>query len=499
MLSGSGKNEKYMRKRTLALVLFLGGWFSAMLAQTVLPLDSCRALALRNNKTVAIAQARQDKATYTRRAAQTNFLPKVSVVAGYVRTGDELSLLNNEQKHNLTTMGDKVTGGFGALAQGMVAKYPDLLPLFQDISGPMQQFGASLNGLGQGVVDAFRTDNRNMAAGAVMLTQPLYMGGKIRAYNRITHYAEEVAGHQLRADRQQVVLDTDAAYWQVVSLSGKRRLAVSYRDMLQRLEDDVKKMVAEGVATKANELSVSVKLNEAEMTLVRVDDGLQLSRMLLCQLCGLPLDMDLRTADELLEDIPLEADAIDADMATAFELRPELKQLRLASDIYGEKVKVERSAFLPQLSLMGGYGMTNPSLSNGFENRFRGTWSVGVMLKVPIWNWGEGIYKVRAAKADALVAAYQEEDVREKIELQVTQSAFRAGEAERKLKFSLKNRDKAEENLRMANAGFKEGVVPAGDVLAAQTAWMQAQSDKIDAQIEVKMSRTTLRKALGTL
>lgn len=88
-----------------------------------------------------------------------------------------------------------------------------------------------------------------------------------------------MAKDQLRADELQVLLDVDKAYWQVVSLANKRKLAVSYRDMLAHLDSDVVKMINEGVATKSNELSVSVKLNEAEMTLMKVDDGLTLSRM----------------------------------------------------------------------------------------------------------------------------------------------------------------------------------------------------------------------------
>ena len=51
------------------------------------------------------------------------------------------------------------------------------------------------------------------------------------------------------------------------------------------------------------------------------------------------------------------------------------------------------------------------------KKKFRGAWAVGVMLKVPVWNWGEGKYKVRAAKAEAQIAALKTDEVREKIEL----------------------------------------------------------------------------------
>ena len=180
---------------------------------------------------------------------------------------------------------------------------------------------------------------------------------------------------------------------------------------------------------------------------------------------------------------------LQPDVAGALQNRPELCQLSTAQSIYEEKVKIERSAFLPQLALTGGYMLSNPNVFNSFERKFNGTWGVGVVLKVPVWNWGEGKYKVRAAKAEASMAGLKRDEVREQVELQVTQEAFRVNEAARKLQLSLKNLDKAEENLRTARLGFAEGVITTSDLLAAQTAWLQAHSDKIDAQIDIKLSR----------
>ena len=108
-----------------------------------------------------------------------------------------------------------------------------------------------------------------MYAGALTLTQPLYMGGKIRAYNKITKYAEELARQQHNTGMQEVILSTDQAYWQVVSLAHKKKLAEGYLKLLQKLDSDVDKMIAEGVATKADGLSIKVKVNEAEMTLTK--------------------------------------------------------------------------------------------------------------------------------------------------------------------------------------------------------------------------------------
>ena len=465
-------------------------------AQTILNLDSCRALALANNKDLLISNEKINAAHYQRKAAFTNYLPSFSATGAYMRNQKEFSLLNADQKAALSGLGTSLAGPLEQ-AGGIIAQ------LHPELASKIPELGASLtsafNNAGSSLVDALRTDTRNVYAGAVTLTQPLYMGGKIRAYNKITQYAEELARQQHQGGMQEVIMSTDQAYWQVISLVNKKKLAEGYLKLLQQLDSDVEKMIAEGVATKADGLSVRVKVNEAEMTLTKVEDGLSLARMLLCQLCGLDLSSPVTLTDENMDDIPLLAPETHFDMSTAYANRPEIRSLELATQIYRQKVNVTRSEHLPSIALMGNYMVTNPSVFNSFENKFKGMWNVGVMVQIPIWHWGEGIYKTRSAKAEAKIAQYQLEDAREKIELQVNQAAFKVNEAGKKLVMASKNMEKAEENLRYATLGFKEGVIATSNVLEAQTAWLSAQSEKIDAQIDVKLTEIYLKKSLGTL
>ena len=465
-------------------------------AQTSLSLDSCRALALTNNKDLLISHEKINAAHYQRKAAFTNYLPNFSATGAYMRNQKEFSLLNNDQKAALSGLGSNLAGPIGQAAAGIIATYPELAPLISSLSGSLP---AALDQAGNSLVDALRTDTRNVYAGAITLTQPLYMGGKIRAYNKITKYAEELARQQHNGGMQEVIMSTDQAYWQVISLVNKKKLAEGYLKLLQQLDSDVEKMIAEGVATKADGLSVRVKVNEAEMTLTKVEDGLSLARMLLCQLCGLDLSSPITLADENMENIPLIPTDTHFDLSTAYENRPEIRSLELATQIYKQKVNVTRAEHLPSIALMGNYMVTNPSVFNSFENKFKGMWNVGVMVQLPIWHWGEGIYKTKAAKAEARIAQYQLQDAREKIELQVNQAAFKVNEAGKKLVMASQNMEKAEENLRYATLGFREGVIATSNVLEAQTAWLSAQSEKIDAQIDVKLTEIYLKKSLGTL
>ena len=467
-------------------------------AQTVLSLDSCRALALANNKDILISRENIKAAHYEKKAAFTNFLPNISAAGGYMRSSKELSLLSDAQKGALSGMGTAISSPLQQAAQAIAQLYPEL-------AGQLPALGESLtnalNNAGNSLVEAFRTDTRNMYAGAQTLTQPLYMGGKIRAYNKITRYAEELARQQHHSGMQEVILSTDQAYWQVVSLVHKKKLAESYLELLQKIESDMDKMIAEGVATKADGLSVKVKVNEAEMTLTKVTDGVTLARMLLCQLCGIDLSTPITLADEqeeaLADSNPIATRYID--MNSVYALRPEVRSLELATQMYRQKVNVVRADYLPSIALIGGYTATSPSVFNSFENKFKGMWNVGVTVALPIWHWGEGIYKVRAAKSAARIAQYQLDDAKEKIELQVNQSAFQVHEAAKKLAMTEKNLEKANENLRYATLGFEEGVIPTSNVLEAHTAWLSAQSEKIDAQIDVKLTEIYLKKATGQL
>ena len=458
-------------------------------------LDSLRQMALRQSKTMAISQAEESKSLHQQKAARTAYLPKVALEATYMRTGDEISLLNDTQKATLPQMGTSLLQSLGPDAAVIASQYPELAALFPKI-------GEGLNNAGANLVDALKTDTRNLSLASLMLTQPLYMGGKIRAMNQITDEAQLIARQKGRQAEQELLLAVEQAYWQVVSLSAKRRIATQYVDMTRRLDDDMKQMIKEGVATKASGLSVSVKAGEAEMTLTKVDNALTLSRMALCRLCGMPLDTPITLADEKLEELPpLQTAATDAqtDTTTAFAHRPELQMLESALTISRRQVDVARSDFMPQLALTGGLLTTYPGLTNGFEKKFKGTWAVGVALKVPVWNWGEGRHKVQAARADATIAALQLDEAKEQIALSLKQAAQRVEEADKQYALSMRNLSRADENLYTARQGFAEGVVVTSDLLSAQTAWVGAQSDKIDAQIDQRISRSALRKAQGIL
>ena len=487
--------------RRIAIVFFALAMMKGAMAQSIyLSLDSCLALAVRNNKDLAIARMKEDVATLNRKEAFTHYLPRVDATGAYVRTEKQLSLLSEEQKDALSNMGTTMGEKAGPIIQNMAAQNPQFASLFQQLGGLASQLVPEINQLGKGLVDALHTDTRNTTAAAIMLTQPLYMGGKIVAYNNITRYAEQIVKAQSDQKMQDLVVQVETAYWQIVSLESKRELAMGYKKLIDTLDYNVEQLIEGGLATKADGLSVKVKKNEADVTLIQIDNGLALSRMLLCQLCGIDVNTEVHPTDDVMT-MPLGSTALPAAdcVGTAMESRPELRALSLLTKVNNEKVKVVRSDFLPKVALNAGYLWSNPSVYNSFERKFKGMWSVGVMVNVPLINWGEGCYKVRAAKTEARISELQFADVREKIELQTTQCSQKLLEATNREETAQRSMAEAEENLRFANLGLSEGVIPVSNVLAAQTAWLSARSTVIAARIDRCLAELNLKRAMGVI
>ena len=470
-------------------VIFITFCVIAFLASgQVVTLDSCRHMALRNNKEIQQAALAIDKAGYQRKEAAAAYLPQFDLTAGYIYNSRRVSLVKEDQmlptkSFNLET---------GTYDYNLVIDPRTGTPL--QVNGQYVPSTIALlpkSGLSYNI--------HNLMGGALTVTQPIYMGGKITAMNQITDLAQQLAREMRDSKIEDVIYNVDAAYWQVVSLCAKQKLARSYVSLVEKLDNDVKAMVNEGVATRANQLAVDVKLNEANVDLTKVDNGVTLSRMLLAQLCGLPVNTMMTLADEGQDELGILLSPSTYNLDEVFNKRHDVRSLELATKIYDQQVKVARSEMMPKLAAVAALHATNPNSYDGFENRFGAAFSVGATLRMPLWHWGGLSNKVKVAQVEANVKRLELDDAKEKIALQISQAAFRYQEAFKTYEATKANLAQADENLRIADIAFKEGMGTIDEVLAAQTAWLKANSEKIDAEIDVQLTHEYLNKVMGDL
>ena len=267
---------------------------------------------------------------------------------------------------------------------------------------------------------------------------------------------------------------------------------------MDTLRDNMRDMVEEGVATRSDLLTVEVKYNEAALALTKVDNGLALARMALAQVCGLPVGTPMTLADEVTHTSPSDIpDAFDTPMSEVYTRRHDLNALRQGISMLKGREKLAMADMLPKLAAVGAYSFSNPNVKHGFENKFGGGFSVGVTLTVPIWHWGGNYNKLRAARAATSAQRLLLEEMEEKVDLQVSQARYSYNEAFKTYDMTRSNLRSADENLQNAQTGFHEGVLTAEDVTAAQTAWLKANSELIDAEIGIRLCDAYLSKVMG--
>ena len=487
--------------KRFALLILLTSSIVTLYAQNTLSIEECRKLAMEHNRSIMIAKEKANVATEIRKAAFTQFLPNFSANGTYLFNQKNISLMSEDA---LLPIGTKMAdGSFGFRQDQVKNQWVQVSP---GVYAPLDASGKPFDPkVEPGKIiwkdyallpkEALEMDVKNVFAGAIGFVQPVFMGGKVRELYKMAKSGERLASIEQERAVDELIIDVDEAYWRVVSLENKKKLAQEYSLLMEKLVKNVGIMVEEGVATKGDVLKVSVKLNEAQMMLAKADNGLRLSKMALFQICGLEINSDYSLSESNLTGY----NGINPVMPTdsLIENRAEIRALNEAKKIAGSNLKIMESRFMPNLILSGNYIVSNPNVYNGVSNSFAGMFSVGVGINIPIFHFGERVHTLHAAKSQVKIVQYQIDEAKEKIELQVNQFGFRTDEARRRLSMAEKSVEKATENVRFANEAFDAGLIGSTDLMEAQTAWLMANSEKIDSKIEVKMCELYLKKAIG--
>lgn len=528
-------------KRIILLLTLLSPALPLPAQPQRLTLDDCRNMAVQTNKALDQARTEIEMAGYDRKIALANYFPKVSATGTYQYNSRDIALISDSQSAMLRSAGDLMQAQLdgaasamnqqisGALTQAMTGTMSQLMtaiqsnpalaqeymssPMWQTVLGMLQKADPSalvqlqapdiagpVNAIGADIDQALHPDMHNLWVGAVTVEQPLFVGGKIIYSNKMAALSEDLAKAGYDQEYAQTLVDVEQAYWQIVSIAGKKRLAEAYVDLLQTLQNNVNASVASGILTESDALQIKVKVNEAEMLRTKATNGLTLSKMLLCQRIGLPLESEILLADEDLDIVPLPQYGQSKSLEDIWADRPETRRLELAAQIYDAKAKVTRADGLPTVALTANYLISNPNAFNGIQNSWNGgTFCAGVVINIPLFHGLENTNRYRKTKAEATLYRSQLENAKEMIELQVTRERKTYDEALEKLSMAESNLESAEENLRAATVGFEAGVITTDTVLSAQTAWLSANTDCLDASTELQIAAAALRQAEGNM
>ena len=343
----------------------------------------------------------------------------------------------------------------------------------------------------------------------ITLTQPLYAGGRIVTGKRMSKIGEEAAGEKMRMTRAEVISDADNAYWTYVSVQEKMRMVEELKAQMDTLLSQVSVSAGAGMATDADLLTVKAKRSEVEYQLQKVAGGVELCRMVLCRVVGVPFDTPIVTGDAFLSDV--EASLSDDVTALSVDSRPELKLLQTQIDVARNQVRMTRGEYLPSLAVVGAYmNYGNIKLSsmvdagNGtyvpYEQKLqKGMCAAMLSLSIPIFHWGEGYNKVRKAKADVSNAVLDYQKNEKLMTLEARQAETNLRDSRALISCAKDALAQSEENLRVVSNRYSASMCPLSDYLTARFQWHQSKNNLVEAVTQYHISLTDYLRATGRL
>lgn len=445
----------------LAVLFFLG--IAPAQAADTLSIDRCRQQALLYNRQMQAATLAVEEAGHTVQSTRALMFPSLSAQAAALYSNGSL------------TAG--VPGGL--LPVGTVGVAGDFMP-----TGSVAWF--------PGLEMKMKVDAVYHAG--LQLSQPLYMGGRLRAAYRMADLARDMRRLVLRKTEAEVIEDADRAYAQVVKATALRQVAGRYMELVEELERNVASAVDHGLRMRTDLLKVQVRRSEVELQLMRADNAIRLASMNLCHVMGLPLDTPVAVS----MDYPVVDEAL-ALQPTGVEARPEYGLLEAQTSLAGQQLKMARGEMAPQLALTAGYGYNRGLELNGRTLLHSWSFAGGVALSVPLYHFGERTHKVKAARLRLEQARLEQSDKCSLMQLELLQAANTLEEARMEVLVCEKSLGQAAENMQVCYKQYQAGTEPLSDYLEAQALWQQASEAVVDAGFQLYLGSVAYLKASGLL
>ena len=410
-----------------------------------LSLSSCRDMALTQSESLKQAEHKYEQSRLDRKIANTAFLPK-----------------------------------FDASATGTYV-FPDI---------DMMGMGLRMRG---------------MYMAGITLTQPLYAGGKILTGKKLSKLGESIAAEQKRMTMMDVLVEADNAYWTLIAVRQKVKMLDSYKEQMDSLYTQVKTAVDAGLATENELLRIEASRSDILYQMQKARNGEDLCRMSLCRITGVDAQTKLELTDTTI--CVKEPGLLAADING----RPELNLLKHQMDATQKQIQMSRADMLPTVGLVAGYAYygniklnSMVDAGNGtmvpYSQEFRdGIGAVMLSVKIPIFQWGANLKKVKKAKLDFKNAELEFNKNSRLMNLEAQSALKNVYDGYQLIKTAETGLKQAEENLRVTNNKYNVSMSLLTDLLDAQSQWKQAKSNLIEAQTQYKIYETEYLRATGRL
>ena len=450
------KRHRYFIPLCLGLIFnFQLPFFNFTQAQT-LTLDSCLVLARRNNADIRISQLDVERARAVKNQAITHFFPQLQLNGmGYVAARPMISFALEDIRSN---------------------DMRDLLEAIYNV------FSEETD-----VTDRLELMKHGFSA-SVVAVQPIFTGGRILNGNRLASLGEEAASLQAKIKMRDVLEDVESTYYLVVGLKEKEAAVVAAMTLIDSLERVAESALANGLATRADILQISLKRNEINAKRQQLASGIRMSRLLLCNQIGIRYSDSVDFGgDSLLKMHPTVVELSGGHPLQQESHRPESRLLQINVESQKLLKKMTKGETRPQLALVGiGY------YGNAVRNDLSANAVAGFSLNVPLTDWWGTAHKMKEHNIRIEQAQMAETHYGELMTLEEEKAYNDMVDACMLMRSDSAALQLARENYRLAEINYAAGVTTVSEVLQAHALLLQAENAVTDRRVSYLVARRRL-------
>ena len=447
-------------KKILTIAAVLTCFVFVANGQTYYTLEQICDSAKRNNIAIRTAQHNIDAAKLQQKEAFTKYFPDVSA------TG--LTFRANKGMAQMTIDPSKmIPSELGMMLQTLP---PDVLASLSSLFSPIE----------------FSMMKKGTIA-SVMAVQPVFAGGQIVNGNRLAKVGVDVSNLQLELSENEVEKTAEQYFWQLATLQEKMKTVQAVETLLNDIHKDVDVAVKAGVAIKNDLLQVQLRQNDVASQKLKLNNGISLIRMLLCQYCGMrDTSFVITYKTDVLPPMAMKQDHHTAVLNTA-----EYKLLNKQVEATALQEKMAWGKNLPTVAVGAGYN---------FHNLLEKNQSFGMVfatVNIPISGWWGGTHAVNRSKLEHLKAKEQLANNTDLLIIRMQNAWNGVEEAYSQLQLAQLSIEQATENLRVNRDYYNAGMSRMSDLLEAQLLYQQACDKRSDAFAEYQTKLLEYKQAIG--
>lgn len=440
-------------KKLLYLVTLLS--IPALSSAQSLSLEQCIDLALKNSYELKNSNIDAEIAKQIKKEAFTKYFPSVSATGATFRANEYMI----DENIDLTKVGQILAGmGMNPAQLGI----PPTLPL-QMIN--------------------------NGTVGLVTATQPLFTGGQIINGNKLASVGSEVSNLKTILTENEVISKTENYFWQIVSLKEKLKTLDFADKQLEEYHRTVSAAVNSGLTNRNDLLKIELEQQKVASNRIKVDNGIKVYKLMLCNLTGSQIDgFDINASEFPAIVSPSEFYVSSEEGMTA---RTENKLLDKSVEAATLQHRMAIGKNMPLLAAGAGY------MYHNLMDRDVNMGLVFATISVPISSWWGGSHEIRQSRYNEIKTENERTNMQQLMKVDIESKWSQLTESYLQIQVAQKSIDVATENLKISGDYYNAGTVSLTDLLNAETLLQQSRDQYTDACTSYFIKLLTYKQSTG--